>query len=293
VISNSTALTDSRNIQGIRFPVSAWRDLTFLEAYRASFSSFLSPSPLPRPKLRRLRCWPRCRWVEHLHSSLCLPPSICAHGRSPVDIDGPLPFSLSPLGGERRWTTPSSGGVALPYGAAAQWRALQQRGGEHWWCALVLGVDVPRRWHPWLRRRSGMWLNGGLWRFTVEAGGCVGNRSRRWPWSALPRLAGGRRGRLTWCPCQDVKMPFMESHGLRCRGLVVPRCQVSAAQGAVGIRIEHHGGALGPCRGRTSNNSSRPWRGQREDLSHPICQPMSSLSLTSPNFWKGKIFNLI
>jgi hypothetical protein len=80
------------------------------------------------------------------------------------------------------------------HGPSTRWRA-PQRAGERWWRD---GVRWSSTWMfhggstgSWLRRRSGGWLNGGPWRFAVGAGGCAGNQSRRWPWSALSRQAGG------------------------------------------------------------------------------------------------------
>jgi hypothetical protein len=35
---------------------------------------------------------------------------------------------------------------------------------------------------------SGGWLDSGPWRFTVESGGCAGNQSQRWLWSALKNI---------------------------------------------------------------------------------------------------------
>jgi hypothetical protein len=88
------------------------------------------------------------------------------------------------------------------HGPSTRWRA-PQRAGERWWRGGVRCVGRPTEVAPLataaVRRVAQRW--------SLAVGGCAGNQSRGWPWSALSRLAGDASS-------HDLERPCIESPGL-------------------------------------------------------------------------------
>lgn len=132
-------------------------------------------------------------------------------------------------------------------GAAARWRVLEHGCQLLWWSGS--------RWSSTRMFRGGgdRGCCGGRsgsaqilispfaspWWFTLEAGGCAGNPSQRWLWSAL---TGGRHSRLTgWPPSRYEEAIYgeLESPGLSCRGGTSPPPYSGSAFPARGLVRVH------------------------------------------------------